>query len=577
MKLFALFFALTAFVYPLAAQEVTLVPAFPNLTFTRLMDIQAPPDGSDRLFAVEKDGVIRVFLLGSEATDAPVFLDIQDRVTTSGDQGLQSVAFHPDFENNGYFYLHYSANNPLRSVIARYGVSQNDATIGDPSSEVILLEVPQPATNHNGGKILFGPDGYLYIPFGDGGNQHDPDDNGQNLGTLLSSVLRIDVDNPSNGLAYGIPEDNPFAGNLEGFREEIYAYGFREPWRSSFGPLGKFWVADVGQGNREEVNWVTLGGNHGWNVAEGSICHSPSAGCDQSALTPPVWEYTHSEGSSITGGYVYTNVNDGCVAILDKYIYADYVSRAVWAITYDNLGVTANTQLMSNAGIGISTFGVDNNGTLYLSSYGSSSTIHKFSCSDDPPLPVALTSFDVLVDSDRAHLSWETASELNNAGFEVQYKNIEANPETSAWLTNAFLKGAGTTNDLQSYTFIVEGLTPGRHTFRLKQIDFDGTFAFSEAVEVSVEFEQPYLVSPLHPNPFNPQTQFSVSVKSTQKVQVDVYDLTGRHIQSLFNNAIMAGSEQSITWDAGAVPSGVYYIRIKGENFLDSQRAVLIK
>lgn len=565
--------ALCCFTIPLFSQTQSLVPAYPNLTFVRLMDIQAPPDGSDRLFTVEKDGIIRILPLDSEATEAPVFLDIQNAVITSGDFGLQSIAFHPEFATNGYFFVHYSRSGPNRSVISRFQRSASNPEIADPQSELVLLEVNQPATNHNGGQILFGPDGYLYIPFGDGGSQHDPDEHGQDLTTLLSAILRIDVDNPNEGLNYGIPEDNPFVGNLEGYREEIYAYGFREPWKSSFGPNGKFWVADVGQDDREEVNWVTLGGNYGWDVAEGELCHEPSVGCDMGGMQAPAWHYSHSDGSSITGGYVYSNAEDGCFELLDKYIFADYVSNAVWAVTYDDQAVTNHETLLPNAGISISTFGIDNNGTVYMSSYGGSSTIHKFACSNEPPLPVELTSFDAVGNGSSVHLNWETASELNNAGFEVQIK--AAGKDHFEAIT--FIDGAGTTNEPQSYSHTVANVIPGAYQFRLKQIDFDGTFAFSDIAEVQLAISETHSISPLHPNPFNPTTQFTLAVRNTQQVQIDVYDLSGRHIQRLFVGLMTPDGNQQVVWDADATPSGVYYIRIKGEQFLDSRRAVLVK
>ena len=573
MKLFGGFLSFILFATPLFAQNIDIIEAYPNLEIGAIMDIQSAPDGLDRLYIAEKGGALKYVSLDGQTSSAPIFLNLRNRVVTNGDWGLQSVAFHPSYAENGYLFVHYSDDNPNRSVISRFQRSQNDPNVADLNSEVVLLELEQPATNHNGGKIFFGPDGYLYIPFGDGGGAGDPWNNGQDLTTWHSSVLRIDVDNSSNGRSYGIPADNPFVGNTDGYREEIYAYGFREPWRSSVGPKGKIWVADVGQDKREEINWVESGGNYGWKVTEGNICHSPSVGCDRSGKKEPVWEYTHSDGLSITGGYVYTNDNDGCFDLLGKYIYADYVTNVIWAITYDENGVIDNEELTSNAGINISTFGVDRHGTIYMADFGSNGSIHKFACSDDPPLPVELTSFNVLVDGGRVHLSWETASELNNAGFEVQQKG----PGEAIFERVAFVTGAGTTNEPQSYTHIVENLSPGIHVFRLKQIDFDGTFAFSDAAEAWIDIEQAYRVSPLHPNPFNPSTQFSVAVKTTQRVRVDVYDLTGRHIERLFDNPLMAGAEHRLTWEASSAPSGVYYIRVEGENFQTSKRAVLVK
>ncbi len=182
-------------------------------------------------------------------------------------------------------------------------------------------------------------------------------------------------------------------------------------------------------------------------------------------------------------------------------------------------------------------------------------------------------AFDAFADGDRVHLTWQTASELNNAGFEVQYR-VQGN---GMFETIAFVSGAGTTNEPQSYSHAVENLAPGIHEFRLQQIDFDGTFAFSDVVTAWVEIDAPYQASALHPNPFNPSTQFSLSVKVSQQVQIDVYDLTGRHIERLFNGIMTSGTEENFTWQAASVPSGVYYIRVEGERFTASKRAILVK
>ena len=572
MRLLASIVLFSFLASPLLAQNIDIINAFPNLDIGAIMDIESAPDGTDRLFISEKGGALKVLALDSQASNAPIFLNLRNKVVSTGDWGLQSVAFHPNYASNGYVFVYYTAPDPNRSVISRFKRSQSDPDKADLNSEVVLLELNQPATNHNGGKIFFGPDGYLYIPFGDGGGAGDPYDNGQDLTTFHSTILRIDVDNPSGGKNYGIPAGNPFVGNSDGFREEIYAYGLREPWRSSVGPMGKIWVADVGQNQREEINWIELGKNYGWSVTEGNLCYSPSAGCSWNGIEPPIWEYNRTEGTSITGGFVYTNENDGCGSLVGKYIYADYVKNVVWAISYDQNGVLGNEVLTTNAGIKISTFGTDRHGTIYMANFGSDGSIHKFACSDDP-LPVELTSFDGLVDGDRVHLSWHTASELNNAGFEVQHKRAG----DALFETAAFVPGAGTTDEAQSYAYTLESLSAGIHIFRLKQIDFDGTTAFSDEVEVWIGIDQPYEASALHPNPFNPTTQFSLVVQSTQRVRIDVYDLTGRHVERLFDNPLMAGEEHRITWEAGAVPSGVYYIRIAGENFQASRRAVLVK
>jgi glucose/arabinose dehydrogenase len=221
--------------------------AFPQLSFGQPVGIQSSGDGSGRLFVVEQAGVIRVFQNSPGTATSKVFLDITERVLFGGEQGLLGLAFHPNFTKNGFFYVDYVAPNPTRTVIARYSVSAGDPDVVDKASEFVILEVAQPFSNHKGGQIAFGPDGYLYVGMGDGGSEGDPLGNGQNRSTLLGKILRLDVDTASGGLNYSVPADNPFVGNSLGYREEIYAYGFRNPWRFSFDSgTGKLWVGDVG-------------------------------------------------------------------------------------------------------------------------------------------------------------------------------------------------------------------------------------------------------------------------------------------------------------------------------------------
>lgn len=244
---------------------VRLVEAFPNLSFTRPVDFQMPDDGSNRVFVLEQRGVIRVFENRRGAGAAPVFLDIEDRVRDQGnEEGLLGLAFHPNFAENGYFFVDHTASNPRRSVVARYRVDPQDANRALRDSEEVILEVEQPYGNHNGGQIAFGPDGYLYISLGDGGSGGDPLENGQDATTLLGTILRIDVDaNGPGGTPYGIPPDNPFVGEERG-RDEVYAFGLRNVWRFSFDEqAGRLWAADVGQNAYEEVNLIENGGNYG--------------------------------------------------------------------------------------------------------------------------------------------------------------------------------------------------------------------------------------------------------------------------------------------------------------------------
>ena len=237
-----------------------------------------------------------------------------------------------------------------------------------PGSEVILLEFSQPYSNHNGGQLAFSPtDGYLYIATGDGGSYGDPDCNAQDLSSLLGKILRIDVDQPSGNIPYSIPSDNPFAANPLGYREEIFAYGLRNPWRFSFDTVsGKIWAADVGQNLWEEIDLIVNGGNYGWSLFEGFHCYnspwSCTPPCDTTGIMMPIWEYSHSEGLSITGGYVYRGTLTP--ELTGKYIYADFVNGKIWALSEDNSGQIENSLIM-DTNLGISSFGIDSNQELY--------------------------------------------------------------------------------------------------------------------------------------------------------------------------------------------------------------------
>lgn len=368
-----------------ASAQVEVRPAFPNLTFEAPVDIQHPGDGTDRLFVVEKPGVIRVFDNDSAAVSAGVFLDIRDRVDDSGgEMGLLGLAFHPDYETNGYFFVDYTAGSPRRTVIARYEVDASDPNRADPDSETIILEVDQPYGNHNGGQIQFGPDGYLYIALGDGGSGGDPDENGQDRSTLLGSLLRIDVDATSGEQNYVVPTDNPLVAADCGpaaCKDEIWAYGLRNPWRFSFDPAdGTLWLADVGQAEWEEVDLIEKGGNYGWDVMEGTHCYEPSSGCDETGLILPIFEYSHTVGRSVTGGYVYrgSDVPD----LHGRYVFADFGSGRIWTISADD--PESGAARLLDSGLAISTFGVDAQGELYLTDYaGTNSTIYRFAAGDD--------------------------------------------------------------------------------------------------------------------------------------------------------------------------------------------------
>ncbi len=342
--------------------------AFPNLSFDQPVGIHNAGDGTNRLFVLERKGVIQVFENRGNVTATTLFLDIRDRVNSAGsEEGLLGLAFHPDYANNGYFYVDYTASNPKRTIIARFSVDQTDPNQADRNNGMVMLEVIQPYSNHNGGQITFGPDGYLYIAMGDGGSAGDPEGNGQSLFTLLGKILRIEVDATSGNLNYSIPSDNPFVGNPQGYREEIYVYGLRNPWRFSFDfQTGWLWAADVGQNRVEEIDFIEEGKNYGWNIMEGNLCYNPSESCNQTGLEMPIWTYGHDQGNSITGGFVYRG--EGLSDLVGSYIYADFGSGRIWSLRYDGVNAPTNKQL-SDTNLSITSFGLDEENELYFCAF----------------------------------------------------------------------------------------------------------------------------------------------------------------------------------------------------------------
>jgi len=347
--------------------SVTLTPVVSG--FSSPVDLQSTDDGTGRLFVVEQAGTIRI--LQSGAVLPTPFLDIRTRVTFSGEMGLLGVAFHPGFAQSGHLYVNYvrtvmvGALAQRQTVIAEYQVSAADANQADATKERILLVIDQPYDNHKGGQLAFGPDKFLYIGLGDGGNGGDPLGNGQSLQTLLGKMLRLDVDHTTGALPYAIPADNPFVAG--GGLPEIWAYGLRNPFRFSFDSMtGKLFVGDVGQSAYEEVDILQKGGDYGWNVMEGLHCYQPATGCNTTGLMSPIAEYSHSEGIAVIGGYVYHGAE--IPALAGSYIFGDFGAGKIWRLTMDNSGTWQRVLLLSG-GPNMSSLGRDAAGELYLVDY----------------------------------------------------------------------------------------------------------------------------------------------------------------------------------------------------------------
>jgi glucose/arabinose dehydrogenase len=349
-------------VYAQAGQpELAIAVRLVASGFDRPVDFAVPADGSNRMFIVEQAGRIRVMRNGRLAEQP--FLDLHGEVSCCGERGLLSMAFHPRFAETGWFFVSYT-NTAGDTRAVRYQVTPPSADVADPASGQTILAVDQPAANHNGGLVLFGPDGYLYIGLGDGGGGNS--DNGQDLGTLLGKILRIDVDHPASDLPYSIPPDNPFV-TTPGARSEIWALGLRNPWRFSFDrATGDLWIGDVGSALYEEINFQPSGSqggeNYGWDLMEGTHCRHAN-GCDRLGLVLPVSGFDRNEGCVVTGGYVYRG--HAIPHLAGTYLFADYCSGDVWGLRATNAGEWQRIGPVST-GLRIVSFAEDANGELYL-------------------------------------------------------------------------------------------------------------------------------------------------------------------------------------------------------------------
>ncbi len=375
-----------------------IVNAFPDIEWTdwegvdergrplplRPIVLTSPGDNSKRLFVATQSGVIHVFDKKPQADrrKTVVFLDISEKVhdyRKDNEEGLLGLAFHPKYKDNGYFYVYYSSEQELHtSIVSRFKVRDDDPNRADSESEHVVMKIEQPFANHNGGSIIFARDGMLYIGLGDGGSRNDPLVHGQNVNTLLGSILRIDVDGRDGDKNYAIPEDNPFV-NREGAAPEIFAYGFRNVWRlTEDRETGTLWAADVGQDLWEEINIVERGGNYGWNVREASYPFGNLKLAIRDRVIDPIWEYDHNVGKSITGGYVYRGSR--LPELYGAYVYADYVSGKVWALRFDEATgkMTKNLAIPSRK-FPVLAFGEDYEGEVYcLVESGNGESVFRF-------------------------------------------------------------------------------------------------------------------------------------------------------------------------------------------------------
>ncbi|MCB9283801.1 MAG: PQQ-dependent sugar dehydrogenase [Lewinellaceae bacterium] len=524
--LFAGFMGLAscAFAQPQLSLESIATGLYKPLAITHANDA--------RLFITQQNGLIRILDENGELLPTP-FLNIQDRVNTSGNErGLLGLAFHPDYGDNGYFFVNYTGSGG-NTRVSRFSVDPVDPNQADPNSEVILLTINQPFSNHNGGGLAFGPDGYLYIGMGDGGSANDPQNNGQTLTTLLGKMLRIDVDNQDTGLAYAIPPDNPFAGPNDGIRDEIWAIGMRNPWRFSFDRLtGDLWIGDVGQGEWEEIDFQAAGSpggnNYGWHCYEGNHSFNTTACAPMENYIFPVFDYSHaaSGGCSVTGGVVYR----GCryPNLYGQYVFADYCNGKFWSIEPDGANGWTVHSLSQFSGLQYTSFGEDYQGELYVTGHAQG-RIYRVVETSGPVFETPVIQWnDTLLSVPSGYASYQW------------------------YIDGAAIPGAAdsTILPLQSGSYTVEVSSE------------TGCTTLSEPYLLVIQGLQEITPVPdwtITPNPFAHTWEFRLNLDDASPCSLEVFTLNGEQVWSQSWKDIQSLSQPI---DGNDWPAGVYWVRL---------------
>jgi glucose/arabinose dehydrogenase len=462
--------------------QVEFVNAYPNRSFSQPIFLTHAGDATNRVFVAQQNGLIVVFPNDSTGSSINNFLNVTDKILSGGERGLLGLAFHPNYASNRYFYVNYTRAGDGATIVSRFQTQSGNPNKADSLSELVLLTIQQPFSNHNGGIIFFGLDGFLYIGMGDGGSGGDPGNRAQDTSQLLGKVLRIDVNNPSGGNNYGIPPGNPYPN---GTRPEIFAIGLRNPWRMSQDHVtGILYCGDVGQGCWEEISIITAGANLGWKIMEGFYCYVDASGtnclstsCNTSGLTLPVKQYANQTAPecSVTGGYVYRGSR--IPWLVGRYVYADYCSRKLWKLLYSG-GNLSDTSQIGTAPSQVLSFGTDQNNELYVL------------CANG-----------------------------------IVYK-----------LLNTVI----------------------------------GINSSNSGIPEGYSLEQNY------PNPFNPVTTIKYSVPENSFVTLNVYDLTGKEVETLFNGSRLPGSYSAV-WNARNFSSGVYFYTLTAGSVSIEKKMVIIK
>jgi glucose/arabinose dehydrogenase len=551
----------------LQAQTIITQTSFPGVFVPQVLGLTTAGDGSGYLYAISQQGRIYRFDQNSSNPSAVLWLDISDRLISGGERGLLGMAFHPDFVNNGLFYVNYTAPTPLRTVISSF---ETDASTGAalPDSETILLVFNQPFTNHNGGHIAFGPDGYLYIATGDGGSSGDPQNNAQNTQNLLGAILRIDVDNAQDGLNYAIPAGNPFAGTTEG-RDEIFAWGLRNPWRFSFDTQNEtLWAGDVGQNAWEVIHIIENGLNYGWRIIEGSHCYNPPQNCNTAGLEMPVYEYSHSNGDrSITGGYVYYGSKNP--ALWGKYIYGDYVSGRIWALSYDyETGEVLNNVQLANLPNNIASFGLDDAGELYILTHNGGSVLGLLA---SPLAPDFQTPGNGEVVDNTHLIGWSEGPVVDQYQLQISqspfFENIVADV---------------TTNETQHEL----SLPNGTYYARVKAINEAGQSGFSAVLQYVVTgttnldenpaYTRQLKIVSVMPNPAVNEVRISFELPVDARASLIIYNLLGEQVMQLPEQEFRLGKNEAVIMLHELV-AGLYFVRLVSNNQTDTRKILVTK
>lgn len=543
-----------------AQPTVTFVPvSLSGGSLSQPVDIEHNGVDANKLYIVEKRGTIRI--IENNTLVSPFFLDIQSSVTNNGERGLLGLAFHPNFPITPYYYVHY-INTSSDSRIVRFEVSASNPDSTILNSETVLFAIDQPQINHNGGDLAFGPDGYLYIALGDGGGGGDPDNNGQDLTTLLGKMLRIDV---NSGSPYGIPPGNPFVGNPDAL-DEIWAWGLRNPWRFSFDrATGDMWIADVGQGEYEEINFQrsasTGGENYGWNCYEGNHPFPNSNDCpDLAPFVFPVFEYPHNcdngcpfgTGFSVTGGFVYRGPT--YLDLQGYYICVDYGSDNFWLLR--NNGSGFDTTLQSGSGMinNIATFGEDLAGELYAS--GTDGDFYQVTA--DGLLPITIIDFRARKQNDGAFLEWKFADLEDAEKLILERSTTKMEFETVVEFNSPELEGNYLDNEskagTQYYRLVLQRVDGSKWHSMLRSVRFPGDMS----IRVSIADDGSH--------------QLNYSVGEAAELDFSIMDASGHEIQNFTISAEGTGQQ---ALEVSHLPAGIYFLSTMHEGLLFTEKIIV--